>query len=404
MNPTQSNSNKKVKRLPVFDDSYQLEKFLTENFTQSLKQMIKVIIKKAVKEEMDLFRKEFEEKFSQRLYFNGTYDRNLLSSWGKIEDVPIPRFRNSFQDLNFSPLSLNVFNNEREKFERLIEKMHLLGISQRKIRYLFKVCFGINISKNRVGRIYKELAEEEEFQINAQPIADDYQYLFFDGVWEKTKGYGWIDNKSVLLCCLGLKENGEKKILGFSLQREEDEQSWEKFIKKIKERGLAGKNLKLIITDDNPAFKKVVNKYFPTLPIQTCIVHKIRNVIFKTKYQNRKQIASDLKTIFQSQTKQEAIEKTKKVIRKWYLAEGKAISSLRFNIEYCFTYFSFPKELWSRIRTNNILEREFRELRRRWKVFDNTFQSEESANRYANSIISYLNQNYPLNDKLHTKS
>ncbi len=312
MNPTQSNSNKKVKRLLVFDDSYQLEKFLTENFTQSLKQMIKVIIKKAVKEEMDLFRKEFEEKFSQRLYFNGTYDRNLLSSWGKIEDVPIPRFRNSFQDLNFSPLSLNVFNNEREKFERLIEKMHLLGISQRKIRYLFKVCFGINISKNRVGRIYKELAEEEKFQINAQPIADDYQYLFFDGVWEKTKGYGWIDNKSVLLCCLGLKENGEKKILGFSLQREEDERSWEKFIKKIKERGLTGKNLKLIITDDNPAFKKVVNKYFPTLPIQTCIVHKIRNVIFKTKYQNRKPIASDLKTIFQSQTKQEAIKKTKK--------------------------------------------------------------------------------------------
>ena len=34
-------------------------------------------------------------------------------------------------------------------------------------------------------------------------------------------------------------------------------------------------------------------------------------------------------------------------------------------------------------------------------LFDNTFQSEESANRYANTIISYLNQDYPLNDKLH---
>ena len=86
------------------------------------------------------------------------------------------------------------------------------------------------------------------------------------------------------------------------------------------------------------------------------------------------------------------------------MTETKAMASLRYNIEYCFTYFDFERDSWSHLRTNNMLEREFRELRRRMKVFDNTFQSEESANRYANTIISYLNQNYPLNNKLHTNS
>ena len=115
-------------------------------------------------------------------------------------------------------------------------------------------------------------------------------------------------------------------------------------------------------------------------------------------------MAEDLKIIFQSQSENEAIEKAKAAVKKWYVVEPKATESLRHNVEYCFTYMKFPNGLWSKIRTTNILEREFREVRRRMKVFDNTFQSDESANRYANTIFSNLNNNYPLKSALHTKS
>jgi transposase-like protein len=401
MIPTQINSTKKVRRLPVFDDNTQLERFLTDNFTESLKQMIKLVIKTMMKSEMEIFRRQFEEK----LHFNGCYDRNMISSWGKIDDIPVPRFRQNNQNINFTPKSLNVFDEEKQKFEKLIEQMHLLGISQRKIKYLSQLCFGIPISKNRVGRIYKELADKEEVNINVQLLSDDFQYIFLDGIWEKTKGYGWDDdNKTVLLCVLGVKQNGERKIIGFTLAHSEDEKAWERLLKSICDRGLKGTNLKLAISDDTQSLKNALLKYYPNIPVQTCIIHKIRAVMFKTKYINRKAVGEDLKTIFASRSKKEAMDKTKTVVRKWYMTETKAMSSLRYNIEYCFTYFDFPEKDWSKIRTNNILEREFREIRRRIKVFDNTFQSEESANRYANSIISYLNQNYPLNYKLHTKS
>ena len=95
-------------------------------------------------------------------------------------------------------------------------------------------------------------------------------------------------------------------------------------------------------------------------------------------------------------SKEEALKKAKSVIKKWYMTEGKAMESLRHNVEYCFTYLDFPQDTWSKIRTTNMLEREFREIRRRMKGFDSTFQSVDSANRYANSIINYLNENYPL--------
>jgi len=394
---TQTNYTK-IKKLEVFQEEKELQKFLETNFTESLKQMIKVVVKTMVKTEMESFRKEFEEK----LYFNGYYGRNMVSSFGKVEDIPVPRFR---QDTNgFSPSSLNVFESERNKFQKLIEQMHLLGISQRKIRYLAKICFGIPVSTQKVGAIYRELAEKEEININSQLLDDDYEYLILDGIWEKTKGYGWDNNRSVLLCALGIHPNGERKIIGFSLERSEDNETWKKLVGQLKQRGLKGTSLKLVIADDHPSIKHAADIFYQGIPIQLCIVHKMRNAIGKTKRKNLTAVAGDVKSIFNSQSKEEAMEKAKAVVKKWYMVEPKAMESLRHNLEYCLTYYSFPKEIWRKIRTTNILDREFREFRRRMKVFDNTFQNVESGERYANSIINYLNGNYPLKRGLHTNA
>ena len=397
MIPTQGN-NTKIKKLEIFQEEKELQKFLETNFTESLKQMIRVTVKTMVKTEMEGFRKQFEEK----LQFNGYYERNMISSFGKVSDIPIPRFRQPSGD--FAPATLQVFDQEKEKFAKLIQQMHLLGISQRKIRHLAHICFGIPISTDKVGAIYKELAEKEEININSKVLDDDYEYLILDGIWEKTKGYGWDDNRSVLLCALGIRPNGERKIIGFILERSEDNETWKKLVASLKQRGLAGTNLKLAIADDHPSIKHAVDVCFPGLPVQLCIVHKMRNVIGKTTFKNKTAVVVDLKTIFNSQTKEEAMENAKATVKKWYMAEPKAMESLRFNIEYCFTYMQFPKDIWRKIRTTNILDREFRELRRRMKVFDNTFQNPESANRYTNSIINYLNSYYPLKGGLHTNA
>jgi putative transposase len=394
---TQTNSTK-IRRLPVFEEEKELSKFLETNFTESLKNMIKLTVKTMVKSEMESFRKEVSDK----LYFNGTYGRNMTSTFGRIDDVPIPRFRQSPEGMETKALS--VFDEEQHKFMKLVEQMHLLGISQRKIKRLANTCFGIPISVDRVGAIYRELVEKEDININQKPLDDDFAYLLLDGIWEKTKGYGWDDNQTVLLCALGIRPSGERKILGFSLTRKEETKSWNILVKQLKSRGLAGANLKLVIADDHPTIKAACEKIYPDVLLQNCVVHKMRSVIRKTNYKNRPGVIADLKGIFSSETKDEAMEKAKATVKKWYMTEPRAMESLRFNIEYCFTYFSFPKDLWSKVRTTNILEREFREVRRRMKVFDNTFQNERSANKYANSIFSYLNSNYPLKGGLHTKA
>ena len=265
-------------------------------------------------------------------------------------------------------------------------------------------CFGITLSANRVGAIYSDLVEKEEININQKALDDNFEYLLLDGIWEKTKGYGWEENKSVLLCALGVRANGERKVIGFFLARGEDTESWKKLLGNLKQRGLKGESLKLAIIDDTQAIKSALEIFYPGIPIQTCVMHKSRNVIGKTSHKNKEAVAEDVKQIFARETKEEAIEKAKEVVKKWYLVEPKAMESLRYNLESCFTYLNFPKELWKKLRTTNLLEREFREVRRRMKGFDSTFQNQKSAEKYANSIFNYLNNNYPLNGGLHTNA
>jgi len=388
-----------IKKMPVFKTAKELVRFLEDSFSESLKQLIRVLITTIVKEEMEQIREEYKTN-NEKLYFNGYYDRNLTSAYGQIKGIPIPRFREGFQER--PPQSFAIFEEEYEKFKGLIEQMHLLGISQRKIKKLVNNCFGVRISTTRTGHIYRELAEKEEVNINSQRLEDEFEYLLLDGIWEKTKGYGWENNKSVLLCALGIRADGTRKVIGFNLARKEDNESWRTFVASLKARGLSGKSLKLIIADDTAAIKNAVGIAYASVPVQICIAHKMRNVLAKTKARHKQEMADDLKIIFAAKGKEAALETAQQVAKKWYVKEPAAIESLRFNFEYCLSYFAFPEELWKKIRTTNILEREFREVRRRIKVFDNTFQHERSTAKYANSIFSYLNDNYPAHQALHT--
>jgi putative transposase len=307
---------------------------------------------------------------------------------------PYPRLREGFGP-DITPQTLGIFETEQQRFCKIVEQMHLMGISQRNVQKLAKMCFGITTSKDTVGRIHKQLADSEEAQINAKPLGDDYQYLVADGIWVTIKGYGWESDKAVLLCVLGIKADGSRHILGFRVSRAEDEASWKALLAELKTRGLAGKQLKLVIADDGAGLQAALPHVYPAVPLQLCIVHKMRNVLGKTSHTHKRAMADDLKHIFAATTKDDATERAKTVVKKWYMTQPKAMESLRFHIDRCFTYLDFPPGEWVKIRTSNVLEREFREVRRRLKVMDSTFHDEASAQRYATTIFNNLNGTYP---------
>ena len=386
---TQNNSIRRIKKLPVFEDEKDLLTFLERSLTDNLKQFIKVSITSLVKAEMEQIR----EDLNTSSQFNGYYNRQLVSPFGKIEDIPIPRFRDGFQDNQ--PTVLSSFDDEKDRTWQLITDMHLLGISQRKVKQLANKHLGLNISTTAVKEAMHNLVMDESAQINNKILSDDYEYLFMDGIWEKIKGGGWDNTKAVVLCVLGMKTDGSRDLIGFSLARAEDENSWVELLADIKRRGLSGNSLSLITMDDSAGAKAAIDKIYPKVPIQNCLIHKLRSVMCKTSYSNRASVTEDLKTITNASSPDEATAAAKAIVKKWYVREEKAMNSLKHNFEYCLTYFQFPKSDWHKIRTTNVIEREFREVRRRTKVNDHSFNDFNSARRYHEGIFQYLNANYP---------
>jgi len=195
-----------------------------------------------------------------------------------------------------------------------------------------------------------------------------------------------------MLCALGLEDDGTKDMLSFRLVDGEDADSWRAFLVDIKSRGLQGKALRLITTDGNPALLKALKEVYPSLKVQRCTVHKLRNVAIKLRRVHLKPCMGEAKNIFNARSRREAIKRFKVWKEKWQVEEERAVRCMEKDLHHCLHYYSFPKELWKKIRTTNILERDFREVRRRTRPMG-FFPTEESANRIFYGVTNAIHQN-----------
>ena len=114
---------------------------------------------------------------------------------------------------------------------------------------------------------------------------------------------------------------------------------------------------------------EAVGEVFSDAKYQRCSVHFYRNVFSVVPRSKVKAVAKMLKAIHTQESKKAAREKAKAVIAE--LREAKlreAAKKVEDGIEETLTYYDFPSEHWSRIRTNNVIERLNREIRRRTRV------------------------------------
>lgn len=364
----------------------ELNQYLLDSFGSNLKQAIKSTVSILVRAEMEKLRQDIGE----HPVFNGSYPRHLVSPVGKIENIPIARFRTGNEKYDLS--TLKVFDEEKGRFYDLIAEMHASGISQRKIDKLCKHAFGKAVPPATTKKVFGELLEQEAFQTNKQPLAGvSFDYLYADGLWNTVVGKLTGEGKDrVVLAVSGYSiERNEHRFLGFLLADAEDAESWKKLLLDLQKRGLDFGKAKLLSADGGGGLLSAVESVFPDVKVQLCLAHRYRNVLKHTGSKNKKEMGKDLKKLTESETKEEFLKKAKEMEQKWQVLEPRAMSSLLWKLELSTNYFAFPKEDWIHIRTTNKLERAFREVRRRTAIQNHHFQSDASATNYMNSAMMY---------------
>lgn len=389
----------KARRLPqdriVLEVVENLQEIIWGKIASGVKGFIKSFIENLLNEELTakLGASRYERTSGRKAYRNGHYARNLLTRYGLIDEIRVPR-----ADPGGTEFSVfDRYEQRRRDVDAALGRLFLNGVSTRKLKGIARDIYGKAVSAQTVSATLSSL-DEALSQFKDKPIEDDIEFLFLDGISQKIREIG-IERK-VMLCAFGIHRKKEppggrdRDILSFQLAETEDESSWSGFLADLKGRGLLGKHLKLIVTDGNPALLKAIRCLYPFTKVQRCIAHKMRNVAVKIRKANRPHCLKEAKRIFASDNRREALRRFRDWEGKWRIEEERAVRCLKKDLFGCLHYFDFDKELWKSIRTTNILERAFREVRRRTRPMNNFFTNEASANRIMYGISNMLNQNW----------
>lgn len=291
---------------------------------------------------------------------SGHYRRKLLTKAGNVE-LKVPRLRS----LPFETQIIERYRRRESSVEEALVEMYLAGVSVRRVEDITEALWGERVSPSTVSELNQKIYDQIDAWRN-RPLEGQHAYVFLDGIWLKRCWGGEVKNVAVLVA-VGVREDGYREILGVMEGAKEDTESWRSFLRHLKQRGLRGPQL--FISDKCLGLVESLAEFYPQAAWQRCAVHFYRNVFTVVPKGKVKEVAAMLKAIHAQEDRVAAREKAQAVVEKLEgMRLGKAAELVRAGIEETLAYMAFPREHWRSIRTNNMLERIMREIRRRTRV------------------------------------
>lgn len=290
----------------------------------------------------------------------GHYNRKLHVKAGYV-DLKIPKLRK----YPFETAIIDRYRRRESSVEEALMEMYLAGVSVRRVEDITEALWGSKVSPGTVSNLNQKLYKRIE-KWRTQKISGSHPYVFLDGIYLKRSWGGEVKNVSVLVA-IGVNEYGYRDILGVSEGGKEDHESWLKFLRHLKKRGLS--DIRMVISDKCLGLVEAVSECYPEALWQRCTVHFYRNVFTVVPKGKIRTVVAMLKAIHSQEDRPAAEEKIKLVVTKLRSMKlNKAANMIKEGAVETLSYYSFPSEHWRSLRTNNPLERIMREIRRRTRV------------------------------------
>jgi putative transposase len=131
---------------------------------------------------------------------------------------------------------------------------------------------------------------------------------------------------------------------------------------------------------------------FPTVPVQLCWAHKLRKIADKVPRREGSCVAQ-ASAIYRAPHRRKA----EQAFRQWKLAwqerRPQAVACIERDLDCLLNFFAVPEGHWKKVRTTNVIERAFREVRRRTRPMS-SFNNLASCDPIVFGIASHLNRSW----------
>ena len=258
------------------------------------------------------------------------------------------------------------YERRTKRLDEAILGVYLSGANTRRIRgALAPLLRGGPLSKDAVSRLVGRLAQDFASWSERDLASEQVRYLIQDGWYPKVR----LGKRRVVvpvLVTLGVREDGERVILDMRLAGEESGASWGEVLSSLVRRNMATPILAII--DGNPGLRAALQKQWPSIAIQRCTAHKLRNLTAKVPARLREELKEDYRRMIYAEDSASIAKARAAFVRKWKLRCPPVISTFEEAGDELFTFAAFPKSQWKALRTTNALERINGEFRRRTKT------------------------------------
>ena len=337
---------------------------------EAVKGELKELVRKSVEETLnELLDKEAEEltgaaryerNEARQGYRSGHYSRKLSTTSGEVV-LNMPKLKG----VTFETAIIERYRRRESSVEEALIEMYLAGVSVRRVEDISEALWGSKVSASTISELNKKAYVHIEEWRNRE-LKGEYPYVYVDGIYLKRNWGGEFENVSILVA-IGVNSDGYREVIGAAEGLKEDKESWTNFLVWLRERGLKG--VKMIVGDKCLGMCESVNEVFPETKYQRCTVHFYRNVFSATPRNRIREVTRMLKAIHAQESKEAARKKAKDVVEQLRAMKLKeAAKKVEDGIEETLTYMDFPSQHWLKIRTNNVIERMNREIRRRTRV------------------------------------
>lgn len=332
---------------------------------------------------MDVERSEYLVRAAGTDKGNGYYSRALKSLSKNCLAVNIPRTRSG----DFSPNAIELIKIGQEQMNNLCLTLYRKGMTSRDITATIKELFGDSVSATKVTNLAKSF---NEFRLAWQGSGLEKHYLavFADCIFITVKR-GDSYTKEAVYLAYGVREDLYREVVVLSINPTESANYWGELLAEIKTRGV--EKIDLFVADGLSDLEDEIHRLFPGAQFQKCVVHKMRNILNKTRPKDKAEMAEDLKEVFDNFSENDAVKnamlKVEKFIAKWKKTYSNIGSYFRDgNIEYYFTYIKFNTNVRRMIYTTNSIENINRLIRKGTKN-KLSFESPETLLDYVFMIV-----------------
>lgn len=326
-------------------------------------------------------------------YRNGYRTRDILTRFGRLKDVHVPRLRKS----GFVPSLLMPGRLALPDVEELVAKCLLCGANRREVVEMLTLVLGYPPCGSLLARVQRQLDRDaEEFRM--RPLTKQYRYLFIDGLVVKIRD-GRLAKECMVLVAVGIDHQGVKEVIGYAKSRRESAAAWRRLLNQLVERGLDYESLDLVVSDDSAAIALAIDDVFGDIPHQLCWAHRMANLKDAVSREDRPECVDDLRAVYKASSRQDALQAYRRWRDKWARLYPGFAAELEKDLGKLLSFFRCPKFRWQYLRTNNSAERLMRDVRARtfgWAGFQNL----ESCYRLLYGLFQQRNNDWQDNPLL----